>query len=97
MVLVRRAGSSWAAVGLTTNPAYADGEARPPIPNPRWIGLSGPGYIWSENLTRISVLDVGDHIGWAHRQFLEVLEEHVRLNAADRAALRTNLNYPEAT
>ena len=96
MVLVRRTGANWAAVGLTTNPRFGDGQARAAIPNPRWAGLSGPGYIWGENLTRISVLDIGDHIGWAHPQLVEAIERHVRLNNADRDAIHANVDWPDA-
>jgi hypothetical protein len=97
MVLVRRSGGHWVAVGLTTNPRFMDGQARTPIPNPRWAGLSGPGYIWGENLTRISVLDIGDHIGWAHPQLIEAIHHHVRLNDADRHALTSGVHWPEAS
>jgi hypothetical protein len=96
MVLVRRSGSHWAAVGLTTNPKFEDGPTRPAIPNPRWAGLPGPGYLWGENLTRISVLDIGDHIGWSHPQLVDLIQEHVRLNEADRLALRGSIYWPEA-
>jgi hypothetical protein len=96
MVLVRRTDAHWAAVGLTTNPRFGDGSGRPPVPNPRWAGLRGAGYLWGENLTRISILDIGDHIGWAHPQLIELIEQHVRLNDADREALHRSINWPEA-
>jgi len=96
MVLVRRVGPHWMAAGLTTQATRADGSPRVALVNPRWAGLWGPGYLWGENLTRVSVLDVGDHIGWVHPELLGQIEETVRLNAEDRASLRSGINWQEA-
>jgi hypothetical protein len=52
--------------------------------------LRHPGYLWGENLTRVATLDIGDHIGWAQ------IEECMRLDAADRAALHSEVHWPEA-
>ena len=90
MVLVRRVGGNWVAVGLTSQSRYADGTARVPVVEPRWAGLrQGPSYLWGQDLTRIAVLDVGNHIGWAHPGLVMQIEEVVRLNAADRASLHS--------
>jgi hypothetical protein len=88
MVLVRRVGASWMAVGLTSRSHYASGVARVAVIQPRWAGLrGGPSFIWGENLTRVDALDIGDHIGWAHPELLGQIKELVRLNAADRDSL----------
>lgn len=97
MVLVRRVGASWMAVGLTSQAHHADGTARVAVIQPRWAGLrTGPSFIWGENLTRVSVLDVGGHIGWAHHQLIIQIQDVVRLNSADRGSLEGGVNWPEA-
>ena len=97
MVLVRRVGCNWMAAGLTSQARYADGTPRVAVVQPRWAGLRrGPSYLWGENLTRVSALDVGNHIGWAHPSLVGQIEEHYRLNAADRAALSGGIQWPEA-
>jgi hypothetical protein len=97
MVLVRRVGGHWMAAGLTSQAHHSDGTARVAVIEPRWAGLrSGPSYLWGENLTKVSVLDVGEHIGWAHPELISQIEDAVRLNAADRASLRSGLDWPAA-
>jgi hypothetical protein len=97
MVLVRRVGCNWMAAGLTSQARHADGAPRVAVVQPRWAGLrQGPSYLWGENLTRISILDVGTHIGWAHPELARQIEENFRLNAADRSALRGGVHWPEA-
>jgi hypothetical protein len=67
MVLVRRVGGHWMSAGLTSQALYDDGTPRVAVVQPGWAGLRpGRSYLWGENLTRISTLDVGTHIGWAH-------------------------------
>ena len=74
MILDHRAGSQWMAMGLTTNPAYRNGQPRTPIPNPAALGLTGPGYLWGPRLTRISGLDLYYHLGWATEEVLALIE-----------------------
>jgi len=97
MVLVRRQGAHWMAAGLTGQPSHADGTPRVRVAQPRWAGLgAGPSYLWGENLTRMSVLDVGDHIGWVYPGLIAQIETQYRLNEADRIALRDGVNWSEA-
>lgn len=97
MVLVRRVGASWMAVGLTSQSRYADGTARVAVIQPRWAGLrAGPSFLWGENLTRVDAFDVGDRIGWAHRELVGQIEDVVRLNSADRDSLRGGAHWTEA-
>jgi hypothetical protein len=97
MVLVRRVGGHWMAAGLTSQAHFVDGTPRVAVIQPRWAGLrQGPSYLWGENLTRVSTLDVGDHIGWAHPALVGQIEDNYRLNAADRDALRAGVHWSEA-
>ena len=96
-VLVRRQGGTWAGIGLTTKSHYHDGNPRRAVPQPRWVGLRGPGYLWGENLVKVSAIDIGEHIGWVHPELVDLIEEQVRLNAADRAALRSSLHWENAS
>jgi hypothetical protein len=45
-VLLREISGHYRTVGLTSNPKFGDGQPRRPVPNPKLIGLAGPGYIW---------------------------------------------------
>ena len=74
MILDHRAGSQWMAMGLTTKPAYRNGQPRTPIPNPAALGLTGPGYLWGPRLTRISALDLYYHLGWATEEVLALIK-----------------------
>src|SRR5438552_4164044 len=65
VVLLEASGSLWQTMGLTTNSHYANGSARVAIPNPGRVGLRRPGWLWGCNTTRITSLDITDHIGWA--------------------------------
>jgi hypothetical protein len=85
MILWRREGGHWWAMGLTTKPAYRDGRPRTPIPDPAALGLSGPGYLWGCRLTRISVIDVRAHIGWATREVQELVDRQISLPAKKAA------------
>lgn len=69
-----RDGCQWKTMGLTTNPTYLDGRPRTPIPNPAELGLTGQGFLWGSRLTRISVLDLYAHIGWASKEVLELID-----------------------
>ena len=97
MVLIRRVGCNWMAAGLTSQPCYNDGTPRIAVIQPRWAGLrAGPSYLWGEDLTRVSVLDLGSHIGWAHSELVCQIEQNYRLNAADRSALRGGVHWQGA-
>jgi hypothetical protein len=85
-VLIRRAGGHWLLMGLTTNPRYAGGTPRTPVPNPARVGLHGPGYLWGQP-TWVSVLDLNKHIGWVDPTLAAVLADHVDLDPADTLAL----------
>lgn len=65
VVLIQRVGGHWRVMGLTTNDAFADGRKRTPVPNWQAVGLHGPGYLWGDRLTNVSVLDVGRRVGEA--------------------------------
>ena len=62
-ILLRRQGNSWLIMGLTTNPAYADGQPRVPIDSPAALNLQGPTFLWGRP-TRICSIDILDHQGW---------------------------------
>lgn len=86
-VLVRRERSQWLIIGLTTNPRFRDGSPRTPIPNPQVVGLPKPGFLWGDNLTRIGVLDVRDHIGWVDDDLAELIAIKAGLSDTDAAAV----------
>jgi mRNA-degrading endonuclease toxin of MazEF toxin-antitoxin module len=73
VVLIRRVNGHWLVCGLTTSPAYRSGEPRTPIPNPRSNGLSKPGWLWCEQVTSISAIDVDEHIGWVDQELVTKL------------------------
>jgi len=87
MLVVRRDAGHIRAVGLTRGSRFSSGINRFAIPNPTAQGLSGPGNIWGDRVTMISVLDVERHLGWADAEFLAVIGEAVNLSNEDRAAL----------
>lgn len=78
MILVRREGSHWWAMGLTRKASYRDGRSRTPIPDPAPLGLTGHGFLWGR-LTRISVLDVDAHVGWATDEVWELIERQIQV------------------
>lgn len=88
-VLVRRDGGHWVTMGLTTRDKYLDGSPRQSIPNPRAVGLKGPGYLWGDRLTNVSAVDVGDHIGWVDEALAELIIRFARLGKLDASALRS--------
>lgn len=64
-VLISRTGSTWTAMGLTTQSRYkTTGSERVPILNWRDLGLIRPCYLWGRTV-RICCLDIDRHIGWA--------------------------------
>ncbi|MDP8928615.1 MAG: hypothetical protein M3O70_08600 [Actinomycetota bacterium] len=98
VVLVRRDGGHWMVMGLTTSPLYGDNTPRTPVPHPYEIGLNGPGYLWSSRLTRVSVLDIGSHIGWVDPALAATIIAQARLMPEDAAGLVWSLGQssPEA-
>lgn len=74
-LLVAPAGGQWWALGLTSKPTYKTGASagrpRHAITNPQRYGLSGPSFIYSDRLARISRIDIGDHFGFADSDLVE--------------------------
>jgi hypothetical protein len=91
VVLVRRERGHWLVMGLTSKATYRDGVPRVPVPNARAVGLHGPGYLWGSRLTRISVLDLRIHIGWADAALTASLIDQARLDPGDAATLVRSL------
>lgn len=79
VILVRRQASRWHVMGLTSRSTYRNGQPRTPVPNPAAVGLRGPGYLWGQRLTAISVLDVYRHLGWVDTDLAEVLMAQANL------------------
>jgi hypothetical protein len=79
MILVRREGGQWMAMGLTTKRTYRLGRPRTPIPDPAALGLTAQVFLWGHRLTRICVLDVRAHIGWATEEVQELIERQIAL------------------
>lgn len=96
VVLVQRDGGQWMVMGLTTKATYADGSPRTPVPHPTAVGLNGPGYLWGEHLTRISVLDLRRHLGWVDAALAATLILQARLHPDRAAALVRSLDRPAA-
>ena len=78
-VLLYRRDGHWMTMGLTTNPRFRDGTPRVAIPAPERVGLKGTGYLWGDRATRVSALDIGDHIGWADAALAERIIAHAQL------------------
>ena len=87
MVVIRREEGHVRAVGLTTNPAFRNGVPRVAIPNPQAVGLYKPGFLWGDRVTRVHVLDVEKHIGWADEALVDAILASVDLCEDDRIAL----------
>jgi hypothetical protein len=97
VVVVEREGGHYRTVGLTTRTQYRDGGARVAIPNPRRVGLSGPGFLWGNKLTNVSSMDLGDHIGWADPELAEAVIELAGLDgeAAERLREAARRHHPD--
>lgn len=65
VVLVSSDASSWRVMGLTTKQSYSTGGRRVPIRNWTAVGLSGPGFLWGNRLTRITIDSVKGFLGWS--------------------------------
>ena len=73
-------GGRWVVMGLTTWSRYANGMPRPAVPNPGACGLSRSraSFLWGR-ATWVSVLDVGDHLGYADPELLALIERAMLL------------------
>lgn len=88
VVLVYREHGHWSVMGLTTLSAYADGAARTAVPDSTSVGLRGPGYLWGDRLTNVSVLDLDRRIGGVDSPLAEAIIESAKLSADDADELR---------
>jgi hypothetical protein len=88
-MLVERIDGHWLAVGFTTNSTFkTTGDPRIPIPNPRRVGLGGPGYLWSGKLDSVAASDVLYHRGWADRTLVDAIAKAGHLTPAQMTVLR---------
>lgn len=87
-VLVRRVDGHWCGMGLTTSSHYANGAPRVAIPDPAAAGLRGPGFLWGDRLTNVSVLDIHVVIGNVDPSLAEAVISLAGLGSMDAAALR---------
>lgn len=72
-VIVDRVDGHYRTMGLTSKGTYKNGAPRVPVPDPATVGLRGPGYLWGDHLTNVSVLDIGNHIGWVDSRLAEAI------------------------
>jgi hypothetical protein len=49
------------------------------------LGLACQGFLWGCRLTRISVIDVRAHIGWATREVQDLVDRQISLPAKKAA------------
>jgi hypothetical protein len=87
-LLVDRTGGSWRGMGLTTNSRYASGAPRVAIPYPFAVGLRGPGFLWGDRLTNVSVLDITKAIGRADIALAEAVIDLAQLDEQAAFELR---------
>lgn len=72
-VLLRRDGSRWLVMGLTTRSNFADGRPRLAVPNSIACGLGvRESFLWGRP-TWVCALDIGDHIGKADDSLLALI------------------------
>lgn len=72
-ILLEREGARWKIMGLTTRSHFANGTPRTPVPNPTACGLGGrDSFLWGR-ATWVCALDIGDHIGDAGDDLLELI------------------------
>lgn len=88
MILIHREGGTWSTAGLTTNPAFSDGTPREKIIDPSASGLRGVGYIWGSKVTRVSAIDIVNHIGWASSELIDQILGFMELSLPDIQALK---------
>lgn len=75
-------------MGLTTLDHYATGEPRVPVPDWRRVGLNGPGWLWSNNLAIVPVLDIHHHLGWADDDLVTAIADTARMSEFEVMDLR---------
>lgn len=63
---------------------------------PTAVGLNGAGYLWGERLTRISVLDFRQHLGWADASLVATIILQARLGCDAAAELVRTLDSEAA-
>lgn len=73
VILIREVGGQFDVMGLTTSGAYATGVERTPVPDPAALGLEAPCFFWGDRLTRVSRIDIRDHIGWIDAASIEAM------------------------
>lgn len=97
VLLVSSTSTHWRVMGFTTKSMYESTEPRVPIPDWSSIGLTRPGYLWGDRLTRITIDSVNEFIGTADTRLGEAV---IGLAGADmtnleidalRTAMRTSV------
>lgn len=88
VVIIDRVDGHYRTMGLTSNRTYRNGSLRVPVPDPAMVGLRGPGFLWGDHLTNVSVLDIGDHIGWVDSRLAEAIIQLADLPEALARLLR---------
>jgi hypothetical protein len=87
VILIDEVNGHWNALGLTTKSHYLDGTTRVAIPTPVEIGLNGPGFFWGTRLTRISKIDVLQHLGQINAETTRAITRHTHLSLKQVALL----------
>lgn len=97
VVILDREAGHYRTMGLTTRSHYQDGGRRVSVPDPTRVGLSGPGFLWSDKVTNVSVVDIGDHIGWASPELAEAVITLAGLEgeAAERFREAARRHHPD--
>lgn len=87
IVVERQQGQVW-IVGLTTETHFRNGLPRVPVPTLPHLGLTRRSHLWGDALTRVSALDIEDHIGWVTPHLAELACEHVKMTVQQAESLR---------
>lgn len=95
-LLVHRVDGHWRGMGLTTSSRYASGAPRVPIPDAAAAGLRGPGFLWGDRLTNVSVLDIDMVIGHVTSALAQAVISTASLDGEDAVRLRGAANSPNA-
>lgn len=93
-LLVHRVDGHWRGMGFTTSSHYASGASRVPIPDPASAGLRGPGFLWGNQLTNVSVLDIDMVIGHVTSALAQAVISTASLNGEDASRLRGAARSP---
>lgn len=92
VVLVKRdvVADAWWVMGLTSAPFYRmSGRQRERVPNPRAVGLRGPGYLWGENLTWLPADAIEpEPLGWADLPLAAAICRLAKLPSDEAQVLR---------